>query len=162
MSVPWTSLWTSRLEVRNHYDLGLQVTDPLAVELGSPPKILVTVSTGRNAVERLKLCLACPNTTWSYFEAQAQGNKTWNVPLGYLSTDRRPLYLDEGLELEKEKDGLILRSLDEDKEYSLVLPHSGSSSMHDLVGPGLRTLKMTIWYSPHAKHFRKSVSKQNM
>jgi hypothetical protein len=85
MSVLWISLWISRLEVGNHYKPGSQVTYPNSVELGKPPTILVTISTGRNAIERLKLRLVCMNTTWKYSEARAEG-RIQDIPLGFLNT----------------------------------------------------------------------------
>lgn len=113
-------------------DHSSQVTHPNTVELGTPPQILVTVSTGRNEVERLKLRLVCPNITWKYSEAHAEGDFPDLIP-GHLNTDQSLYRPDENFEIQNDNDGLILHSLDEDEDYSFVLPHSGSSSMHDLV-----------------------------
>lgn len=55
------------------------------VELGKPPTILVTVSTGRNNPDRLKLRLVCPNTTWRYTEAHTEGMFRSLNPCGILA-----------------------------------------------------------------------------
>ncbi|EKM83061.1 hypothetical protein AGABI1DRAFT_118454 [Agaricus bisporus var. burnettii JB137-S8] len=81
------------------------------IELGKSPAILVTISTGRNNINHLRLRLGCPNIVWKYDTAVSQG---------------------EGIELESEGDSLVLRGLKEAGIYSLSLPHSDTSTLHDL------------------------------
>ena len=46
--------------------------------------MLLTISTGRNDIDRLKLRLACPNILWKYKEARTEGA---------LSPDRYEIFL---------------------------------------------------------------------
>ncbi|KAF9452305.1 hypothetical protein P691DRAFT_805187 [Macrolepiota fuliginosa MF-IS2] len=91
--------------------LDVRVDQSTRIELGKSPRISITISTGRNNIDRLKLRLVCPNMTWKYAEASSEG---------------------EDVELEAVDDGLVLRNLEEDNERSLTLPHSDSSIVHDL------------------------------
>jgi hypothetical protein len=106
-----------------------------SVELGKPPAILVTVSTGRNSIDHLRLLLVCPNIVWKYAEV---------LSLGILSCAPAKSTLaeyvccqGEGVELEAGSDSLMLRGLKEEGKYSFSLPHSDASAPHDLVGCSL-------------------------
>ncbi|KAF5358539.1 hypothetical protein D9756_001945 [Leucocoprinus leucothites] len=89
--------------------LDISVDQSPRIELGKPPTILLTVSTGRNNVDQLKVRLVCPSITWKYREAHAKGRH-----------------------VEADDDGLILRDLEQGGEYPFMLPHSDASALHDL------------------------------
>ncbi|KXN82613.1 Trafficking protein particle complex subunit 10 [Leucoagaricus sp. SymC.cos] len=100
-----------RLFCPDIHALDISVDQSTQIELGKPPTVLLTVSPGRNRIDRLKLRLACPNITWRYSEACAE---------------------DAASHIEAGEDGLVLHDLSEDREYSFILPHSDASALHDL------------------------------
>jgi hypothetical protein len=105
----------------------------LIVELGASPRILVSISTGRNHISKATIKMSAPSGLQFRYQEGALDTEGMLIFRLFI---RRPKSVVGEAQLEVYEDSIVLKDIPEGGTVGILIPHTDASAFHVLVCTG--------------------------